>query len=348
MPSLLERIPFVAYCSGMKIVMMGTGPFAVPTFESLVNDPQRRPVALITRPVPPSKGRRKGPENPMRDAAIRLEIPTFEPASINDPDAIEKLREFAADLFVVCDYGQILSSEALDCARLGGINLHGSLLPRYRGAAPINWALYHGEHVTGVSVIHMTPGLDAGPILAVSKLKIEPEDDAVSLEEKLSQIGTDAIYDGLNELEKWDQSGCEPTWRPGAVQDKNLITKAPRLKKQNGLLDWHRSATELANQVRAFKPWPGSYSYLPTSQGKKIRVGIDRLGPVTEEEQAALSENDSPGQIVLADKARLLVATGNGIVAVTHLQPAGKRMMEAAEFLRGHQLTVGDIMSATE
>ena len=177
----------------VRIVMMGTGPFAVPMFEAILKSPHRV-LALVTRPDRPSHRRDKSPVNPMRETARGHGLEVFEPESINSAEAQKWLREQQADLFVVCDYGQILSRETLSLARLGGINLHASLLPKYRGAAPINWAIYHGEQESGVTVIHMTPKLDAGPALVQQSTPIGANETAPELELRLGGAGEQRCF----------------------------------------------------------------------------------------------------------------------------------------------------------
>ena len=172
----------------MRLILMGTGPFAVPSFQSLLHS-RHQVVAVVTRPVPPARGRRKGPVNPVREMELNKHVPILDPPDVNAAAPRSQLAKFEADVLVVCDYGQILSVETLAVARLGGINLHGSLLPKYRGAAPVNWAIWHGEKETGVTVIHMTPRLDAGPCLAKQQTPIGPNEDAEQLEKPSSSQG---------------------------------------------------------------------------------------------------------------------------------------------------------------
>src|SRR5215831_5886852 len=212
----------------VRIVVMGTGPFAVPMFEAILNSPHRV-LALVTRPDRPSHRRDKSPVNPMREVARSRGMEVFEPESINSAESQQWLREREADLFVVCDYGQILSRETLSLARLGGINLHASLLPKYRGAAPINWAIYYGETETGVTVIHMTPQLDAGPALVQGLVAIEPAETAPQLEARLAKLGAGSVLEAIAKLTSGESDR-------GIVQDPKLATKAPRLKKENGLV----------------------------------------------------------------------------------------------------------------
>ena len=314
----------------MRILMMGTGPFAVPTFESLLDSP-REVVGLVTRPVPPVKRRRKTPPNPMRDVAVARQVPIYEPADVNADEAVRELAAFHADLLVVCDYGQILSAAALAVAPLGGVNLHASLLPKYRGAAPINWALYNGETETGVTVIHMTPKLDGGPSLTLDKTEIGPDEDAVQLEQRLSQLGAQTIEQAISQLQSWDRQS--PI---GVLQDAALATKAPRLKKGDGLVDWTRAAQQIADQVRALTPWPGTFTAWQRPQGEPVRLVLDQVSVAD-----ANQPGEPPGQIVRSGKRELVVATGDGLLSIDRLQPAGKRPMDIGEFLRGHDVPVG-------
>ncbi|MFO0901887.1 MAG: methionyl-tRNA formyltransferase [Pirellulales bacterium] len=317
----------------MRLIMMGTGPFAVPTFEALLDSPHQV-LALYTRPSPPFRGRGPAPVNPMRAAAERRQVAVFDPPSINDSTVQTQLADWGADLLVVCDYGQILKSTTLAAARLGGINLHGSLLPRYRGAAPVQWAVFHGDAETGVSVIHMTPQLDGGPVIAVRRTPIGAEETAGELEPRLAQLGVEPVFEALDKLAAWDGVASL-----GAVQDPAAATKAPRLTKQDGELDWRRTARELHNQVRAFQPWPGSFTHWTSPKGESIRLIVTR---VAVEAGAAPPDSAPPGTVLECQAGRLVVAAGSGTVRIERLQPAGKRVLEAAEFLRGYPLAVGE------
>jgi len=315
-----------------RLIMMGTGPFAVPTFDALLRSPHRV-LALVTRPDRPVHGKKRAAasQNPMRDAAERRQVEVFAPESVNSADALKRLAGWRADLFVVCDYGQILSRDALALARLGGINLHGSLLPKYRGAAPIQWAIYNGEVETGVSVIHMTPQLDAGPVLVQKRLAIEPDETAGQLEPRLAALGPDAVVEAIDRLAAGDTAGIS--------QAAGQATKAPRLKKTDGLIDWSRSAEQIRNQIRAMDPWPKAYTFWRHGEGPAMRLILESAAVV---ETAAASA--TPGKIVAADTGtgRLVVACGASSLAIERLQPSGKRPMTAREFLRGHSLAVGE------
>ncbi len=316
----------------MRILMMGTGGFAVPTFQSLLQS-EHEVLALVTRPPRPIHGRRaqRVAPNPMRQVADEHGLRVLLPESINADDAIKQIDEFNADLHVVCDYGQILSKAALASARLGGINLHASLLPRYRGAAPINWALYHGEKETGVTVIHMTPRLDAGPSLLQRCTPIAPQEDAVELEERLAALGLDAVQASLSLLAQWD--GVSPI---GEKQDPKLATKAPRLKKADGAVDWSRSAQQIYDQVRAMKPWPGTFT-LWQGPRRSMRLVLEQVHVVD-----APSPTESPGSVIAAPKAGARIACGQGALELEVVKPEGKKSMPIEDFLRGYPLSPND------
>ncbi len=311
----------------MKLVMIGTGPFAVPTFRGLL-ETHHSIVALVTGALK-RRGGRVLPAGPMRDVAHEHALPIFDPDDINTADAQEVLAGYDADLLVVCDYGQILSATTLSAARLGGINLHASLLPKYRGAAPINWAIYYGDQQTGVSVIHMTPQVDAGPVIAQGTTVVEPDETAVELEQRLSEIGAWFVRRAIDSLE----SGILEAF----PQNPTLASKAPRLKKTDGLIDWSRSAVAIKNQVRAMEPWPKTYTFWHRADGPALRL---ILGPVSVVECAAAG--GPPGTVLEAVGDRLVLATGEGAAALAGVQPAGKRYFAVPEFLRGYRVRPGD------
>lgn len=322
----------------MRLVMMGTGPFAVPTFLSLL-DSSHEVAALITRPPHGVRGRGPAPVNPMREAAEARGVPVFMPEDINTPESCELLAKLAAELMVVCDYGQILKQTTLSQTRLGGINLHGSLLPKYRGAAPVHWAVYNGDAETGVTVIHMTPKLDGGPILAVRRTPVDPEETTAELEPRLAQLGVEPVLESIEMLKNWNGENTI-----GERQDPALACKAPRLQKTDGALDWTRTARELKNQIRAFQPWPGCYTHWLGGKGGPLRLILNHVSVLPPSMLTTPLEKHPPGTVVFNDR-NLWVATGYGLLSIDRLQPAGKRIMSADEFLRGHNLQIGDVLS---
>lgn len=319
----------------MRIVVMGTGPFAVPTFRWL-HDSDHEVVALVTRPVPPARGKRPAPANPMREAAQAMGLPILEPPSVNDTDFLPQLAALRGDLLVVCDYGQILSRDTLAMTPLGGINLHASLLPRYRGAAPINWALYHGETETGVSVIHMSPRLDAGPCLVQRSVSIGAAEDAVELEHRLAELGVDAVQTSIALLDEWDRHA--PIGQP---QDESLASRAPRLKKRDGRIDWLRNPSQVLNQLRAFRPWPNSFTHWPRPDKEPLQLLVEKAAEVHDTLPPATADTQ-PGCVLSSrERGELWVRAGEGVLAISQLRPAGKRSMSSAEFLRGYPVPAG-------
>mgnify|MGYP001824723020 CR=1 FL=1 len=308
---------------------MGTGPFAVPSFEA-IRASNHEIVAVVTKPEPPVKSRKGPPPAPVRSWAIEHGLPLMEPVSVNDPDAIERLVAMSADLLVVCDYGQILKPAALASSKLGGINLHGSLLPAYRGAAPVQRALLSGDAETGISVIHMTPKLDGGPILRFKRTAINDQETSGQLEERLSLMGVELVLQSIDDLSKWDGSSAI-----GDSQDATLATKAQRLKKGEAEINWNRTRKEIDCHVRGMQPWPVAFSQIEVRKNKPLlRVAILSVSPAPD----SISDL-SPGEITGGKE--LVVATADGALKIERLRPAGKREMTGEEFLRGYQLNRG-------
>ena len=316
----------------MRLVMLGTGPFAVPTLQSLAAS-RHEILAVITRPP---QGRNTT-ASPLQRAGENLGLPIWSPATVNSTQAQSHVAAFAADLLVVCDYGEILRPPTLATTRLGGINLHGSLLPKYRGAAPVQWAILRGEIETGNSVVQMTPGLDAGPLLAQQRTPINSDEDAAQLEERLATMGAELVLRAIGDLE----SGAE---KP-IFQDATQSSKAPRFKKEQGAIDWSRPAQEIKNQVRALRPWPRAYTFLHRANAEPLRLNIDRVSieplPLEVGRVRDSSAVSVPGAVLDAT-TRLLIATADGAIEILDLQHAGKRSMPTSDFLRGTRTLAGD------
>jgi methionyl-tRNA formyltransferase len=338
----------------MRIVMMGTGSFAEPTFAALLAR-SGEVVGLFTQPdraTGKERGSTRQAHRGMKDLAVERGIPVLQPESINTPEDVASLRALRPDLLVVAAYGQILSNDVLASAAHGGINIHASWLPKYRGAAPINWAIYHGETRTGVSIIRMSIALDAGDILAQEAVDIGSQETAGELEARLGPLGAKLAVTVVDRI-----ATSEPL--AGVKQDKSLVTKAPKLTKEHGLIDWRRTAKEVCNQVRAMQPWPTAYTFLHRQSQAPLRLIVMKAHAVRHEvaraghaggelqlivmkADAALGPDGTPGTIY-ADAAhkRLVVAAADGVVEIVELQPAGKRRMAASEFLRGNVLPPG-------
>lgn len=316
----------------MKIVMMGTGPFAVPTFKALIAS-EHEVACLFTQPVRSVHRRKSSIPTPMRDVANEHGIAIHDPASVNTDEAKQLLEGIQPDLLVVCDYGQILKDYILATATYGGINLHGSILPKYRGAAPVNWAILSGDEETGITVIHMTPKLDGGPCLKIVRTPIGPTETAVELEPRLADLGVQAVLESIEMLEKHGPEGT-----PGEVQDQSLATKAPRLAKSDADIDWSDSAELIYNKFRAYQPWPGCFTHLEQQGKPPLRIILKEIRLLRE----PAPESVSPGSISAVTEDRLYFAAQDGQIIIDTLQPAGKKPMKVADFVRGYQLKVGD------
>lgn len=324
--------------SPLRIVVMGTGPFAVPMFRGLLQSPHEI-VAVVTRPDHAPPGRRP-PANPMREAAAAASLGMLAPEQANDPTVIASLAALRPDLFVVCDYGQILSRDLLGVPPLGGINLHGSLLPRHRGAAPVQWAIREGDAVSGVSVIHMTPALDAGNVIVARSTPVGPRETAAELEPRLAELGAGAVIDAVERM----QAAVAATGTVAGIgipQDAAKATRAPRLSKQDGVVDWSLPAVTLERLRRALEPWPRLTTFFTRGDGQRQRLVLDDVEVATHPEAAAAV----PGTVLDTSGGRIVVASGGGTaLAITRVVPEGRRAMPAADYLRGSPLLPGAVL----
>ena len=318
----------------LRLVMMGTGTFAEPTFRALIQD-RRNVVGLVTqpdRPVGEKRGSTRQTGRGMKEIALSHILPVLQPASINTPEGVEQLRALRPDLLVVAAYGQILSKDVLAAPPLGGINVHASLLPKYRGAAPVAWAIWKGETKTGVTIIRMSAGLDAGDMLAQESIDILSDETAGELEARLAPLGARLA---LSVVEKLERGPIE-----GVKQDPAQVTKAPKLKKEWGLIDWSKDAEEVHCQIRAMQPWPTAHSWLHRAGYLPIRIIINRLGRTTA--IGMVGKSPPPGRAYPGEKAIVVYCGMWTTVEILNLQPAGKRSMSSEEFLRGHPVQEGD------
>jgi methionyl-tRNA formyltransferase len=319
----------------MRLVMMGTGSFAEPTLEALLAS-AHQVVGLVTQPdriTGKERGSTRQARRGMKEMAQEHGIPILQPESINTPEGARDLAAWQPDLLVVAAYGQILSKDVLSTAPRGGVNVHASLLPKYRGAAPIAWAIYHGEKATGVTIIRMSTALDAGDILAQEATPIGPQETAGELEARLAPLGARLAVSVIDLIAAGKSKGTP--------QDKTQATKAPKLTKEHGLIDWTRHAQGVCNQIRAMQPWPTAYTFLHGAKGPLERLLVLRAGVVPD--PTLILEGPRAGLVrALPGQLQFIVETGAGDqVEILELQPAGKRRMTAAEFLRGHALQSG-------
>jgi methionyl-tRNA formyltransferase len=305
-----------------RVLFMGSPQFAIPTLQALIAGYQV--VGVVTQPDRPSgRGQQLHPP-PVKELAQAHGLPVLQPASLRSPEAMAELQALRPDVIVVAAFGQILRPAVLDLPPFGCLNVHASLLPRWRGAAPIAAAILAGDETTGVTIMRMDPGLDTGPVLRQDSLPIAPDDTTESLGEKLARLGADLLLDTL------------PDWLAGRLepqpQDETQVTLAPQLKKEQGHVDWGEPAEAIARRVRAFHPWPGTFT---TWQGAPLRILR-----ASAESSSAPSEEVLPGTVV-ATPDGLAVATGRGTLRLIEVQPAGKRPMPADAFVRGARGFVG-------
>jgi methionyl-tRNA formyltransferase len=305
--------------TGLRIVFMGTPEFACPTLRTLIEHGEQV-VAVVTQPDrPKGRGQQTLPP-PVKLLAQEHGIPVLQPVKVRHPDAIEEIRLLSPDLIVVVAFGQILPKALLEIPARGCINVHASLLPRYRGAAPLNWCIINGETETGVTTMMMDVGLDTGDMLLKSATPIDPDEDTSSLHDRLSRIGAELLAETLDQL---SEGRLVPE-----KQDDALTCYAPMLKKEDGLIDWGKDAPGIKNLVRGMTPWPGAYSYLDDKLLKVYRV------------QSA-SGQGTPGEVLAVGRDGIEVACGEGSVVIHELQLEGKKRLPAAEFLAGCKLEPG-------
>lgn len=311
----------------MRLVLLASGEFAVPTLRSLHNRGEHEVACVVTQPDRGSGRGRKSTPTPVKEWALKLGDEVIEAQDVNDPDVVERIRAYGASLGLVIAFGQKLGDALLSVFPLGCVNLHASLLPKFRGAAPYQWAIISGEERTGVTVFCLSNRMDAGPILTTRWTSIKPEETAAELHDRLAQIGPDAVQETLELF----AAGEIP---PGQPQDTAQATKAPKLTKQNGHLDFAQSAKVLANRICGLWSWPGATcEFVSEASGRQERVTLARAR-VAEAGGTPLT----PGII----DARLYVAAANGFLELLELKPQSGRLMTWPEFVNGRHVKPGD------
>lgn len=305
----------------MRIVFMGTPDFAVPSLEALLKS-EHQVVGVVTQPDRP-KGR--GQEvvfSPVKVVCQRKGIPVLQPLKMKDPAFLDALRRWTPDVIAVTAYGRILPPAILTLPPRGCINVHGSLLPKYRGAGPIQWAVIRGEQQTGITTMFMAEGMDTGDMLLQETVEIRADDTAGTLAPRLAEVGGRLLVETLRRLEAG-------TLTP-QPQDDAQATMAPLLKKEDGVVDWTLSAMEIANRVRGLSPWPGAYTHVNGERWVlwRVAVGLETSGAV-------------PGTVTKVSKDRVEVATGDGTIQLIEIQPSNSRRMTMAQYLAGHRLAEG-------
>ncbi|MBQ9605084.1 MAG: methionyl-tRNA formyltransferase [Firmicutes bacterium] len=304
----------------MKVVFMGTPDFAVPTLEALID--KHEVTAVISQPDKPKGRGKKLQPTPVKEAAEAHNIPVYQPEKIRDEAFVKTLAGIEADVFVVVAYGQILPQSILDMPKYGCINVHGSLLPKYRGAAPIQWSIINGETMTGVTIMYMEKGLDTGAMILKREIPIEPTDTYGTLHDKMAPVGAAALLEALEMLENGSASPEK--------QDDALSSYVSVIDKSLGNIDWTKDAKSITDLVRGLDPIPGAYSYL---NGEQIKIWAAE----------ASDHTGTAGEVVFTDKKKgFAVAAGSGAVFVKQMQAKGGKRMSAADYMRGHEIKIGD------
>lgn len=307
----------------MKVIFMGTPDFSVGTLEALV-EAGHEVVLVVTQPDKP-KGRGKEMQfTPVKECALKYNIPVLQPRRLREPECVEKLRKYEADIMVVVAFGQILPKEILEMTPYGCVNVHASLLPKYRGAAPIQWSIIDGEAVTGVTTQQMNEGIDTGDILMKAEISMGEKETGGSLHDKLAEAGAKLCVETLEGLQKGEITPIP--------QGESPTPYAKMLDKQLGNIDWTKSAVEIERLIRGLSPWPSAY----TNWNDKVM----KIWDAKVSTDCASSEQ-VPGTIINVDKQSFAVQTGEGILEIRELQIPGKKRMEADAFLRGYQVQPG-------
>lgn len=312
----------------MKVVFMGTPDFAVECLEALMTA-GHEVVCVITQPDrPKGRGNKLSPP-PVKERALALGLTVYQPTTVKDDTFLALLASYQPEVIVVVAYGRILPQSVLDLPPYGCLNVHASLLPKYRGAAPIQWTILNGDSEAGVTIMQLDKGMDTGDMLSKASLRVEPEDTTGSLFEKLAHLGAKLLVQTLSDL-----SSGQITPKS---QDEALATYAPMLGKADECLDWHSSAVKLHNQVRGLSPAPGAYTWCG---GQRLKIW--RTQPQPDETDGRFT----PGQIVQIQPDYFAVCTGEGLLRVYEVQPAGKKVMPVGAFLNGAGLEIGSKLGA--
>jgi methionyl-tRNA formyltransferase len=308
----------------LRIIFMGTAELSCASLEKIASDKHFSVIAVVTQPDKPKGRELKLTPSPVKNLAGQLKLPVLQPLKARDEKFIAELRELKPDLMVVVAYGQILPQAILDLPPHGCLNVHTSLLPKYRGAAPIQWAIANGEAETGVTIMKMDAGLDTGPILSACRTPILPADDSQILHDRLAQLGAELLVETIPDFVTGKISP-----RPQPAEGFNYAAK---IKKEDGRIDWNQPAVQIWNRIRAFTPWPGAFTFLET-EPKPLLLKIWRVEVVERSGKA--------GEILSADKAGMVVACGQDSLRILELQREGGRRLSAEPFLSGFPISAG-------
>ncbi|MEM9478829.1 MAG: methionyl-tRNA formyltransferase [Verrucomicrobiota bacterium] len=318
----------------MKIVFLGTGDIGLPFLEKLIASPEHEILAVFTQPDKPV-GRHQTLTPPaVKKMAEAAGIPVHQPEKLRDEDTLTLLENFESDVFVVIAYGQILRKRALEAPRLACLNVHASLLPRHRGASPIQAAIREGDAQSGVTIMFMDEGLDTGDILLTRELKLADQETGGSLHDRLAEDAPAALFEALDLIS--NESA------PRAPQDNSQATHCTKLTREDGRIDWSKSAVEIERLVRAYDPWPGTWTTIPFPEGKSRKLKIYPPCEVADSDACPDS-----GTILSADNSGILVSTGDGLLCIQSLQMEGKKRMDVASFMTGNNIEAGQKFTST-
>ncbi|MDY3910090.1 MAG: methionyl-tRNA formyltransferase [Eubacterium sp.] len=309
----------------MKVIFMGTPDFSVPVLQGLIDSKEHEVTAVVTQPDKPRGRSGKLVFTPVKQLAVEYGIPVYTPKRVKDPEFVKELSRIPCDVIVVIAFGQILSKEILDLPKYGCINVHASLLPRWRGAAPMQWAIIAGDETTGITTMQMDVGLDTGDMLLTKEVPISPNETGESLHDKMAVLGSELLLETLRQAE-------EGTLHPIPQNDEDS-TYAKMLTKETGKIDWNLDAAQIERYVRGLNSWPSAYSGY---KGKTLKIWCAEVLPEVTEEK--------PGTVVSVEKDSFTVQTGNGCLRILELQLEGKKRMDAGSFLRGVKIEKGDVL----
>lgn len=314
----------------MRILFMGTPDFSLQFLKKIMENDEI--IAIVTQGDRPTRRGHRLQYSEVKKFALRRNLTLFQPEKITDSDFVREVKELFPDLIAVVAFGKVLSGEVLSIPRKGCVNIHFSLLPKYRGPAPVQWALLEGDSYTGVSSIFMEEEVDAGDIILQEKISIDPEDNYLTLQNKLCKAGVVLLAETFDLMRKGKVSGYP--------QDDSGISYAPLLKKSDGRIDWNDSSRKISNRIRALNPWPGTY--IEMDGGKTVKILEAKIMPVAVE--ADKESSFKPGEIVEIRRGEgFVVACGEGSLLVTRVQPESKPIQKAYNYLQGARLAVGDM-----
>ncbi|MFR3499909.1 MAG: methionyl-tRNA formyltransferase [Paraclostridium bifermentans] len=310
----------------MKIVFMGTPEFAVPCLQKII-DEGHEVVAVVTQPDKPKGRGKKLAMPPVKELALKYDIPVYQPLKAREESFVDTLKEMNPELIVVVAFGQILPKSILDIPKYGCVNVHASLLPRYRGAAPLNWVIINGEEKTGVTTMYMDEGLDTGDMILKSEIPLDDEITAGELHDKMMIDGAKVLKETIDSIEKGEA--------PREKQSNENTCYSPIMNKSLGNIDWNKSAIDIHNLVRGINPWPSAYT---TYEGQTMKIWKTKV--------IDKNSDKDPGTIISVDKEGINVSTSEGIVQIKEIQMAGKKRMEVPEYIKGNNINTDIILGS--